>query len=179
MGSYSGYGHSVTAATVVDRSLKEVEPGIYAGKVKIPVAGRYDVAFLLDNPRVLHCFSADALSNPALKKGLGEVAVEFVDFPAKAAAGSMVPIRVRLTDPSTREPRDGLADVRVLYHVVPGGPKSEAEAVARGGGVYEAAARLDRPGAWYFFVSVPSLKVKPSAVPYRGLVVEAQKEKSP
>jgi DNA-binding beta-propeller fold protein YncE len=179
MGSYGGYGHSVTAATVVDRSLKEVEPGIYAGKVKIPVAGRYDVAFLLDNPRVLHCFSADALSNPALKKGLGEVAVEFVDFPAKAAAGSMVPIRVRLTDPSTREPRDGLADVRVLYHVVPGGPKSEAEAVARGGGVYEAAARVDRPGAWYFFVSVPSLKVKPSAVPYRGLVVEAQKEKSP
>lgn len=179
MGSYSGYGHAVAAATVVDRSLKEVEPGVYAGKVKIPMPGRYDVAFLLDNPRVLHCFSADALSNPALKKGLGEVAVEFVDFPGRAAAGSIVPVRVRFTDPSSREPRNGLADVRVLYHVVPGGPKLEAEATARGDGVYEAAARVDRPGAWYFFVSVPSLKVKPSDVPYRGLVVEAQKGKSP
>jgi YVTN family beta-propeller protein len=179
MGSYGGYGHTVTAATVVDRSLKEVEPGVYAGKVKIPMPGRYDVAFLLDNPRVLHCFSADALSNPGLRKGIGDVAVDFIDFPVKAAAGSTVPIRVRLTDPATREPRSGLADVRVLYHVVPGGPKSEAEAIAKGDGVYEASARVDRPGAWYFFVSVPSLKVKASDVPYRGLVVEAQKEKSP
>jgi hypothetical protein len=107
------------------------------------------------------------------------VAVDFIDFPAKAAAGSLVPIRVRLTDPSTREPRNGLADVRVLYHAVPGGPKSEAVGIAKGDGVYEAAARVDRPGAWYFFVSVPSLKVKPSTVPYRGLLVEAQGEKSP
>jgi len=179
MGSYGGYGHTVTAATVVDRSLKEVEPGVYAGKVKIPMPGRYDVAFLLDNPRVLHCFSADALSNPGLKKGLGDVAVDFIDFPAKAAAGSTVPIRVRLSDPSTREARSGLTDVRVLYHSVPGGPKSEAEAIARGDGVYEAAVRVDRPGVWYFFVSVPSLKVKASDLPYRGLVVETQKEKSP
>ena len=72
-----------------------------------------------------------------------------------------------------------VADVRVLYHSVPGGPKSEAEAIARGDGVYEAAARVDRPGVWYFFVSVPSLKVKASDLPYRGLVVETQKEKSP
>ena len=91
MGSYGGYGHSVVAATVVDRSLKEIAPGTYGGKVRLPMAGRYDVAFLLDNPRVLHCFSADAVANPAARKGLGELAVEFVDFPARASAGSAVP----------------------------------------------------------------------------------------
>jgi DNA-binding beta-propeller fold protein YncE len=179
MGSYGGYGHRVAAATVVDRSLKEVEPGVYAGKVKIPIAGRYDVAFLLDNPRVLHCFSADALTNPALRKELGELAVEFVDFPAKAATGTKVPVRVKLSDPTSKAPRDGVAGVKVLYHSVPGGPKVEAEAAGKGNGIYEAVATVDRAGAWYFFISIPSLKVMPKDVPYRGLVVEAPKEKTP
>ena len=65
MGSFGSYGHRVQAVTVVDRSLKEVAPGVYAGRLRIPVAGHYDVAFLLENPRVLHCFSADAAPNPA------------------------------------------------------------------------------------------------------------------
>ncbi|HEX7624309.1 MAG TPA: cytochrome D1 domain-containing protein [Anaeromyxobacteraceae bacterium] len=50
MGSYGAYGHAARAVAVVDRSLKEVEPGVYAGKLRIPAAGRYDVAFLIDNP---------------------------------------------------------------------------------------------------------------------------------
>jgi len=179
MGSYGGYGHSVSAATVVDRSLKETEPGIYTGKVRMPMAGRYDVAFLLDNPRVLHCFSTDALPDPAARKGLGTLAIEFVDFPARMTAGSTFPVRFRLTDPATQAGRSDLAGVKLLYHSTPGGSKVEAVAAARGDGVYEAEARVDRPGAWFFFVSVPSLKVKPSDMPYRGLVVEAPKEKSP
>jgi hypothetical protein len=37
MGNYKTYGHQARAVTVVDRSLKEVEPGVYAGKVRIPL----------------------------------------------------------------------------------------------------------------------------------------------
>ena len=180
MGSYGGYGHRVAAATVVDRSLKEVEPGVYAGKVRIPVSGRYDVAFLLDNPRVLHCFAADVLSDPAMERARGEVRAELVDFPVRAVAGSRVPVRVRLSDPVSREPRDGVSGVSVLFHSVPGGPRQEAAAVARGGGIYEADVLVDREGAWYFFVSIPSLRVQPGDVPYRGLVVgPAPQGKSP
>ena len=68
MGSFGGYGHAARAVAVVDRSLKEVEPGVYSGKVRVPAAGQYDVAFLLDNPRMLHCFSTEAKENPALHK---------------------------------------------------------------------------------------------------------------
>ncbi len=180
MGSYGGYGHRVAAATVVDRSLKEIEPGVYGGKVRLPVSGRYDVAFLLDNPRVLHCFAAEVLSDPALERARGEVRAELVDFPVRAAAGARVPVRVRLTDPVTRAPRDGATGVSVLYHAVPGGPKHEAAARGVGGGLYEAEVLVDREGAWYFFVSIPSLRVQPGDVPYRGLVVDpAPQGKSP
>jgi len=36
--NYRVYGSSPRAVAVVDRSMKEVEPGVYAGRVKIPVA---------------------------------------------------------------------------------------------------------------------------------------------
>ena len=60
--NYKVYGASARAVTVVDRSLREIEPGLYASKVKIPATGRYDVAFLLDTPQMLHCFSESAYS---------------------------------------------------------------------------------------------------------------------
>jgi YVTN family beta-propeller protein len=74
MGSFGSYGHRVQAVTVVDRSLKEISPGVYAGRLRLPVAGHYDVAFLVDNPKVVHCFGTDAAPNPALASqevGLG------------------------------------------------------------------------------------------------------------
>lgn len=179
MGSYGGYGHRVAAATVVDRSLKEIEPGTYAGKVRIPVAGHYDVAFLLDNPRVLHCFAAEVLPDPSLHEGAGEALVEFVDFPDRATPGGKVPVRIRITDPGSRAPRDGVPDVKILFHTVPGGPKREADARGKGGGLYEADVVVDRAGAWYFFASIPSLEKKPGDVPYRGLVVEAPQGTKP
>ena len=179
MGSYGGYGHRVTAATVVDRSLTEVEPGVYAGKVRLPVAGRYDVAFLLDNPRVLHCFAAEALPDPVLRKERGEVVVDVIDFPSRAAAGSRVPIRIRVSDAGTRAVRDGVDDVKVLFHSIPGGPKQEVAMKGLGGGMYAADVVVDRAGAWYFFVTAPSLRLKAGDVPYRGLVVEAARGNPP
>ena len=179
MGSYGSYGHRVAAATVVDRSLKEIEPGVYAGKVKLPVSGRYDVAFLLDNPRILHCFSAEALADPALRKARGETLAQFVDFPARATAGSRVPIRIRVSDPETRSPRDGIEGVKVVFHSVPGGARQEAPAKGVGDGVYQADVTVDRAGAWYFFANVPSAQADTARIPYRGLVVEAAKVKSP
>jgi hypothetical protein len=169
----------VAAATVVDRSLKEVEPGVYAGKVRLPVAGRYDVAFLLDNPRVLHCFAAEVAPDPALRKERGEVVAQVVDLPDRVPVGSKVPLRVRISDAETRAARDGLSDVKVLFHSVPGGPRQEAVARGTGGGMYEADVVVDRAGAWYFFVTVPSLRLKAGDVPYRGLVVDAAPGRTP
>lgn len=169
-GSFANYGHQVRAVTVVDRSLKEVAPGVYTGKLRIPAAGRYDVAFLLDSPRVLHCFSAEAKANPLLEERLGVLAVEYLDVPARATAGDALTVRFRLTDPRTRAPRAGIADVRLVHFRAPGRDRAEVAAREVGEGVYEATARLGAPGAHYLYVGAPSLKVRFDELPYRSVV---------
>ena len=53
---------------VVDRSLREVTSGVYSTSTKLPKSGIYDVAFLLDSPRITHCFEAEAKPNPDVRK---------------------------------------------------------------------------------------------------------------
>jgi hypothetical protein len=158
---------------VVDRSLKEVEPGVYAGKVRLPVAGRYDVAFLLDNPRILHCFSAEALDNPALNRDGRSLTAEFIDLPLRTPQGAAVPVRFRLLDARSRKPRVGLGDVRVLVSSASGGPREQALAVEVGDGIYEARIVPTQAGAHYLFISIPSQKMRPNDLPFRGILVEA------
>lgn len=172
-GSFANYGHQARAVSVVDRSLKEVEPGLYAGKLRVPAAGRYDVAFLLGSPRLLHCFSAEAKANPALEEKLGAVALEYLDLPARAAPGSTLPVRFKLVDPRTRAPKTGLGDVRLLHFRAPGHDRTEVTAKEVGGGVYEAKARLGPPGAYYLYVSAPSLKVPYAELPFRSVLAAA------
>ena len=58
MGSYSTYGRIPRAVGVVDRSVRETEKGVYAAKIRVPKAGDYNVAFLIDSPTVDQCFTA-------------------------------------------------------------------------------------------------------------------------
>lgn len=169
-GSFVNYGHQARAVIIADRSLKEVEPGLYAGKVRVPAAGRFDVPFLLESPKVLHCFSIDAKPNPALQEKLGAAALEYLDLPAKAAPGSALTVRVRLTDPRTRAPRKGLGDVRMLHFRAPDFDRTEVAAREIGDGVYEATVRLGPSGAYYLYVSVPSLKVRYGELPFRSIL---------
>jgi DNA-binding beta-propeller fold protein YncE len=178
-GSFANYGHQARAATVIDRSLKEVEPGVYAGKLRIPAAGRYDVAFLLDSPSVLHCFSAEARPNPALQERLGPLAIEYLGLAPRTAAGAALPVRFKLTDPRTRAPRTGLGDVRLLHYRAPGHDRVEVPAREVGEGVYEATARLGAPGAYYLYVSAPSLRVPYGELPFRSVVAAAGAEGRP
>ena len=172
-GSFVNYGHQARAVTVVDRSLKEVEPGVYAGKLRVPAAGRYDVAFLLDAPRVLHCFSTDARPNPALQEKLGPLELEFVGLPARAAPGTELPVRFRLTDPRTHAPRTRLQGVRMLHFRAPDFDRTEVVARELGDGVYEATARIGPAGAYYLYVSAPSLKVRYGDLPFRSVLAAA------
>jgi YVTN family beta-propeller protein len=170
MGSFGSYGHRVQAVSVVDRSLKEISPGVYAGKLRLPVAGHYDVAFLVDNPKVVHCFGTDAAPNPALGSQDG-LDVEFLDLPAKVATGRPVEVRFRLVGARDRQPRSGLEDVVLSSHVVPGRHRRQLAAREVGAGVYAATLPLLHAGVHYVFVSVRSLGLAADAIPYRTVQV--------
>jgi YVTN family beta-propeller protein len=170
MGSFGSYGHRAQAIGVVDRSIRETAPGVYTGKLRLPVEGHYDVAFLLDNPLLLHCFATDVGPNPALQRRTG-LEVEFLDLPSRLPVGGSVDVRFRLTDPRGRTPRTGLPDVVVGSYAVPGTDRRRTHAREVGEGVYQASVPLHAAGVYYLFVSVASLDVRPNEVPFRAVQV--------
>jgi YVTN family beta-propeller protein len=159
MGNFRNYGHLPRAVQVVDRSMQEREPGIYSSTVRIPEAGTYEVAFLLDSPSVLHCFEVSARPNPALEIKGPPLAVEYLNESRRVKAYETVRLRFRLTDRKTEQPRTDLTDVRVTYFLAPGGRRTQVAAGHTGDGIYEAKLSLAKPGAYYVYVASASAKI--------------------
>lgn len=147
--SYKAYGSRARAVTLVDRSLKEMEPGVYRSWVRMPAAGKFDVAMLMNSPRVMHCFSAEVAADPKLAAARHPTLLQFVAGTQPGTPGEKRAVRFRITDGATGEPRTGLTDVRVISVLAPS--RSRREQVARevGDGVYEVQISLDEPGAYY------------------------------
>jgi YVTN family beta-propeller protein len=174
MGSFNNYRREPKAVLIVDRSLRERGPGEYSALVKLPRSGKYDVAFLLDSPRVIHCFSAEAKSNPELakKRPQAPLRVESLLADKRIKVGEKLRLRFKLTDPATNEPKAGLRDVRILTFLAPGVWQKRQWAESVGDGVYESEITAPEAGVYYVFFECPSLKVAYVQLPY--LVLQAQ-----
>lgn len=170
MGSLQNYKRDPRAVLVVDRSLREVETGLYATTVKLPTHGIYDVAFLLDSPRIAHCFEAEAKPNPAVKHER-EVAVriEYLSRASELRAGENYKLRFRLSETATGKPKDGLKDVNVLLFVASGLWQRREFAKPVGEGVYELDLNLPEPGPYMVFVGSRSLGVAFRQLPHLTL----------
>ncbi|NIP86274.1 MAG: cytochrome D1, partial [Planctomycetales bacterium] len=176
MGNFRNYGHRPRAVQVVDRTLKEREPGVYSAKVRIPAAGKYDVAFLLDAPVMLECFAAEARENPALAgQKLPPLAVEYLVKERRFKVGDTVPLRFRLTNPETQKPESDLQDVTVLYYPASGtGGRRIVRAEPLDDGVYEATLSLPYPGGYYVYVGSVSKQMPHAKLPYLSLLAKRQ-----
>jgi YVTN family beta-propeller protein len=176
MGNFRNYGHLPRAVQVVDRTLKEREPGLYSAKVRIPAAGGYDVAFLLDAPVMLHCFSMTARENPLLaQQKLPPLAVEYLIKERRFNVGDSVELRFRLTNPDTKEPESELEDVTVLYYPASGtGGRRIVSAEPVGDGVYKATLSLPYAGGYYVYVGSQSKQMPHSKLPYLSLLAQRQ-----
>lgn len=179
MQNFQTYGRSAVAVEVVDRSLREKEPGVYSTIIKTPAAGNYAVAFILDTPSIVHCFSVAVKANPSLKKKQAHPRIDYLVKERKVTVGDKLPLRFRLLDPETGEPRSGLKDVTVLYYATPGVARTEAPAREVAEGVYEAILSFPRGGAYFVYVASPSLKVKYMDLPFLSLVAAEGKAAPP
>jgi YVTN family beta-propeller protein len=171
--NYQARGSSARAVTVIDRALKEIEPGVYGATVKLPAAGRYDVAFSTDSPKLLHCFSTQVAEDPELAKGRQGVEVQYLFGQREVASGSTAAFRFRILDKASRRPITGLGDVRVMSYRAPGQNRAEVAAVEVEPGVYEAQVRVGDPGAYYVYVSSATLKKGFNDLPYFSLAAAA------
>ncbi|MBF6037669.1 YncE family protein [Pseudomonas sp. P154a] len=157
MSGYPNRGQVARAAMVIDRSLREVEPGLYSARIKLPSAGRFDVAFLLNQPNIIHCFTALVEPDPSIAQHPGVPQVEFMLDKSTATLGSPYVVRFRIVQGQQQTRRSGVKDVQVRYFRAPTSRVQEVAALDVGNGIYEAPVTLDQNGAWYLHVRAASL----------------------
>ncbi|WPN32416.1 YncE family protein [Pseudomonas sp. P5_109] len=157
MSGYPNRGQVARAALVIDRSLREIEPGLYSSRVKLPAAGRFDVAFLLNQPNIIHCFSTLVEADKNLDRQRGVPKVEFMLDKFTADLGSPYVVRFRIVEGKQKAQRSGVKDVQVRYFRAPTSRPQEVAALEVADGVYEAPVTLDQDGAWYLHVRAASL----------------------
>jgi hypothetical protein len=155
MGSFRNYGHETRAITIIDRSLSEDEPGVYRGRAKIPVEGEYDIAFLMDTPQFLHCFSAVVEPDPNAVAASG-VNIEYQVEKRFVTANQPQTVRFLLSDAGDKLPISGLEDVTVLYYRSDGRGRQVTQARSIGDGLYETTINIGTPSTYYVFVATPS-----------------------
>lgn len=167
MGNFQNYRREPLAVLVVDRSLREIKPGVYSTTVKLPSSGRYDVAFLNDSPRVSHCFEISAEPNPALKeKPAVALRIEHQVKELKLPVGQEFTYRFKLIETATGNPKSDLKDVRVLTFLSPGVWQRRDIATSVGDGVYELKINVPQSGLYMLFVESSSMGVSYVDLPY-------------
>lgn len=169
MSGYNNRGHQARAAIVIDRSLRELAPGVYGSTVKMPAAGKFDVAFLLNQPQIIHCFSTDVAAAPDASKRKGAHA-EFIGLDQPLPQHSAFTAKVRIVGDDGR-PRVGLDDLTLRYFLAPSSMPRNLRLEEVGEGVYQAALQLPEAGAWYLHVQSPSLGRKFTEENYTSLRV--------
>ena len=174
MATFRNYGHRPAALTLVNRSFKETEPGVYKATARLPAAGRYDVGFILSSPQIVHCFAAEVKTNPALPRTGPALAVEYLLKDRRVRAGGDLALRLRLTDAVTGKPRTGIADARLLYYMAPGRNRKQAPGREIGDGIYEFSLSVREAGAYYISVAVPSEKIEFKDLTHLSIVAETE-----
>jgi len=158
MGSFQNYKRDPRALLVLDNSLRETQRGVYTTTLRLAGAGRYDVAFLLDSPRIINCFDLTIAENPAAPRRTDTAfKIDPVVTHALAKVGERFELRFRLVETKTGNPRRDLHDVRVLVFLAPGIWQQREDAKSVGEGVYEMSFVPPNPGVYYVFVQSASL----------------------
>lgn len=160
MGNFRNYGHRPRAVHVVDRTMKEAEPGVYKAKVKLPAPGTYDVAMVTETPRIIHCFQFEVKPNAALAQVVGPPQVEFLNEDRSAKVGEPYRVRFQLMRQEKGEAAEGVQDARVLYYRAPGTDRRELQAIEVEPGIYEVDLEVAHNGAYYIYVAAPSLDLR-------------------
>lgn len=155
-GQFSNYGREALAVLVVDRSLKDHQPGVYETVARLRRPGHYVVPFVMFSPQVVHCFemTVDPQAAPTNLAQQPKVELLLPEGPIKT--GQTVHLRFRLASPQTNEPLQALHDVRVLISLSSGISRQQSAAVPDGPGIYAIDFIPSRSGTYQAYVECPS-----------------------
>jgi len=175
MGSFQNYRRDPKALLVLDNSLVETGDGVYTSVIRLNGSGDYDVAFLLDAPRVVNCFSLKVVDDPSQPKAT-EVSMKIEPLLKETTAkvGSSFNLRFKATVSGTREASQKLEDVGVLVFLAPGIWQYRDVAKPLGDGVYELNFVPPQPGIYYVYFQCPSLDIHYNQI--RPLTIQAVRD---
>lgn len=158
MGSFQNYKRDPRALLVMDNSLRETARGVYTTTARLNNPGHYNVAFLLDSPRLVNCFELKVAENSnAPKKVESAFKIEPVAKEAVARVGERFSLRFKIIDFKTGEAKTGLNDVSVLVFLAPGIWQQREVAKPLADGVYETSFVPPSAGVYYVFIQSASL----------------------
>ena len=174
MGSFQNYRRQPRAVMVVDQSLRETTAGVYTTTTKLPKSGVYDVAFLLDSPRITHCFNAEAKLNPEVQhEKKVALRLEYLNKDKQPRVGEDFQLRFKLVDTATSKGKSDLNDVRVLTMLSSATWQKRDFARSVGDGVYELDMKVPQAGVYLIFVESKSQGVAFRQLPYLTLQTAA------
>lgn len=162
-GSFSTYGREPRGVKILDRRLREAEPGVYRTIGRLPRAGVYDVALYLDSPRTVQCFEVTIEPDPAAGDAAAVTPrVSDLTLSGEARAGEPLSLQFRLVDPHTGTAMSAITDARVVTFAIPGQNAARSIARARADGGYQAELNLPKQGNYYVYVEAPSVALAPT-----------------
>jgi YVTN family beta-propeller protein len=174
MGSFQNYRRKPRGVMVIDRSLREVSSGVYATSTKLPKSGVYDVAFLLDSPRVTHCFSAEAKPDPNMpREKKVAIRIEYLKTDQQLRVAENYKLRFKVVDTATLKAKSDLKDLRVLTMLSSGTWQKRDFARSAGNGIYELDLNVPQTGAYFIFVESRSQGVSFRQLPSLSLQTSA------
>lgn len=159
MGKFSAVRRSPKAALVIDRSLRETSTGVFTIRTTAPPAGRYDVAFFLNEPRVVHCFDWTVRPDPNARQLAEGVKIEPLLDKKPIVAGQELEVKFRLSHAATSELRRDVRDVRALAFRAPGDWQQRMALEPTDDGLYRMKLTVPKAGVYYVFLESNSMQL--------------------
>ena len=161
-GTHLNYGREPRAVLVLDRSLREVEPGVYAAQARPRKNGPHDVHVLLDSPRTPVCltWTVSGVPEDAASAGAAPLVLEpGFDSSRHLTAGQRTSLRFRLTPAAHVKEQRPLSpeELQVLVFRPPSGRWLERPVPRRvEDGVFEIDVSPPEPGQYVLLVGAES-----------------------
>jgi hypothetical protein len=166
MGSFQNYRRDPKALLILDNGLRETAGGVYTTNVRLGDAGSYDVAFLLDSPRVVSCFNFTVAENSELGQAK-PAAIKIVPVMKETnlRVGERFNLRFKVIDANSNQAKVKIEDLGVLVFLAPGIWQQREAARSAGNGEYEISFVPPQPGVYYVFFQSLSLGFRFSQLP--------------
>jgi YVTN family beta-propeller protein len=158
MGTLDNYRRIPRALMILDRSLRETAPGVFEAPVNIEKSGNYDVAVMLDQPRIIHCFTAkfDGKATKTTQKKQSKVKLELLPLKVQPIANVETLLSFKLQDAASGMPISGIQDARLLAFEPPGLWQKREWLQEASEGVYQALVTFPHTGGFKLLVEAQS-----------------------